>query len=1022
MNKNQKTFCKGTIIFIIAIALFSAPMIQAWTPYEDINLRHWYNISNWNELNGTGNISTTGNISAFQGIFNFVDKIEISEPATPPSNILRLFVEDFKGFSFYKYLDDTGMKRQLVRDSVFVVKNVRGTTIAANRLVYATGSEDNVPTIDLADASNISKLPSIGVTLESMANGSFGRVMQIGLLENVNTNNFNEGDVLYVSASTPGTPTATPPLIPNLTQEIGTVLVKSTTAGQIQIISRALTGDELGTINNFLIQGNLSALGSNHSITGPLTITATNESAFVVEDDSNDDVFTIDTYNWIVSNFGDTNLTSGDILTTRFSENQIIFSSGTELTGSNNLIYNSSRVGINHPIAQPTTALDVRRGEGTGDQGDYVAKFYHSTPSLNIIAGGSWVGISADSTSNELFSIFDEYWSPGKTIRFHIKANGNIGIGPNVTNPAHLLTVEGNVSAHNYLNGSGVLEWIEPRHILDVDDEDVETDLNTYIDVAGDNFSGWINGTGNITTTGNMTADWLFGNINTSDIRSEHWVNETGDSMTGNLTMANSANISLGDNQQITFGDADDAQEFFDGTNFNISTDSGDILMTPRGGEVKIVEGDLIVDSGPVSYITGGDEGGADVIIKGSQPDTYAQLWILGAGGFEFQQHANQPAYFKDGGSTYLQMDKTAMNFLTDATTTNAFYLDGDTITTGNILYLTGTGLTLGNFINAGGKFLVHQAGNVTINDNDGTDNEIMLTVGDSNDLDNIIAWGRIGIGLANPASYLEVKGLVSPQLILHAVGQKGDSAIRFRAISDTGFDYSSMAQITADAGTGETDQKLMIQVNLANNTGLRNVTTFQHQRVDILGELNITGNLTSIKNITSVGGVINSSGFVFANSTHTVCTAENGLCNQTAPTKEFFVHASYGTGVQGATGDFPRWTIRGTTREMAYMTFFVPNDFTAITSAEVIYISGGNNIGFEITTDYGALGESYNTHSERTSGAIIGSGTNSIESLDFTGALSALAANDYVGVNVSDSGVLGNNDIIVLGAKVKYT
>lgn len=192
-----------------------------------------------------GTITHNGKIILGEG---FIDLLEITEPSTPATNNLRLYVESIKGFSFFKFIDDTGMKRALVRDSVLIAKNVRGTTIAANRIVYATGSADNVPTIDLAKADSQATLPAIGVTIESIADGAYGRVMQVGLLENINTNSLTEGDVLYVSEATAGVPTTTLPLTPNLVQEIGTCLVKSATVGAIQIVARSVRALTAGDI------------------------------------------------------------------------------------------------------------------------------------------------------------------------------------------------------------------------------------------------------------------------------------------------------------------------------------------------------------------------------------------------------------------------------------------------------------------------------------------------------------------------------------------------------------------------------------------------------------------------------------------------------------------------------------------------------------------------------------------------------------------------------------------------------
>ena len=179
-----------------------------------------------------------------------IDMFEMTAPAAPVggTNALRLYVEAIKGFSFLKFIDDTGMSRAFVRDSVIVCKNVRGSSIAAARIVYATGSADNVPTIDLAKADSIATLPAIGVTIEAIADGAYGRVMQVGLLENVNTNALTEGDVLYVSATTAGVPSTTRPVTPSYVQEIGTVLVKSATVGAIQIVARSVMGLPAGDI------------------------------------------------------------------------------------------------------------------------------------------------------------------------------------------------------------------------------------------------------------------------------------------------------------------------------------------------------------------------------------------------------------------------------------------------------------------------------------------------------------------------------------------------------------------------------------------------------------------------------------------------------------------------------------------------------------------------------------------------------------------------------------------------------
>jgi hypothetical protein len=169
-----------------------------------------------------------------------IDLPEITPPAAPAANSMRLYVEDLQGFSFLSFKDAGGVVRKIVRDSVFVGYNNSGSTIAAGRIVYASGSDGTVPTLALAKADAAATMPAIGVTIESIANSAFGRVMQVGLLENVNTSAYSAGDVLYVSTTTAGVPTATPPAVPNLRQEIGSVLVDHASTGAIQIVARAL--------------------------------------------------------------------------------------------------------------------------------------------------------------------------------------------------------------------------------------------------------------------------------------------------------------------------------------------------------------------------------------------------------------------------------------------------------------------------------------------------------------------------------------------------------------------------------------------------------------------------------------------------------------------------------------------------------------------------------------------------------------------------------------------------------------
>jgi len=63
-----------------------------------------------------------------------------------------------------------------------------------------------------------------------------------------------------------------------------------------------------------------------------------------------------------------------------------------------------------------------------------------------------------------------------------------------------------NVTAENFLDKTDGLEWIKPEHIYDVDKADIETDLNTFVDIAGDTMTGDLNMSDNDITNINLIS------------------------------------------------------------------------------------------------------------------------------------------------------------------------------------------------------------------------------------------------------------------------------------------------------------------------------------------------------------------------------------------------------------------------------------------------------------------------------------------------------------------------------------
>lgn len=115
------------------------------------------------------------------------------------------------------------------------VRNTSGDTIYKGQAVYVTGLSGNTPTVSLANASNASHMPAVGIVRDtSIANNASGQIITLGNLEGIDTSASNQietgitlavGDVLYVSAVEAGNVTNVQPAgESNLVQNLGTVV------------------------------------------------------------------------------------------------------------------------------------------------------------------------------------------------------------------------------------------------------------------------------------------------------------------------------------------------------------------------------------------------------------------------------------------------------------------------------------------------------------------------------------------------------------------------------------------------------------------------------------------------------------------------------------------------------------------------------------------------------------------------------------------------------------------------------
>ena len=78
--------------------------------------------------------------------------------------------------------------------------NNTGSTLNKGQLVYLPGGNNgDQPYVDLADSSDINKMPAFGVVKENIAPSTSGEVVTLGELTGLNLTGFTTGDTLYVN-------------------------------------------------------------------------------------------------------------------------------------------------------------------------------------------------------------------------------------------------------------------------------------------------------------------------------------------------------------------------------------------------------------------------------------------------------------------------------------------------------------------------------------------------------------------------------------------------------------------------------------------------------------------------------------------------------------------------------------------------------------------------------------------------------------------------------------------------------
>jgi hypothetical protein len=153
-------------------------------------------------------------------------------------------VPDEQGIMFWDADDETidvilnGYIMKIGEDQFYPVKNQTGSSIAkgtAVRFAGTVGASGRLLIAPFIADGSVSSSFFMGVTAEAIADGADGKVLYFGRIRGINTNAFNEGDVLYASTTVAGGFQTAVPVAPNNIVQVAAVINKSINQGVIFI-------------------------------------------------------------------------------------------------------------------------------------------------------------------------------------------------------------------------------------------------------------------------------------------------------------------------------------------------------------------------------------------------------------------------------------------------------------------------------------------------------------------------------------------------------------------------------------------------------------------------------------------------------------------------------------------------------------------------------------------------------------------------------------------------------------------
>jgi hypothetical protein len=177
------------------------------------------------------------------------------------------------------WADDSNVIHEIGTEEHHRVYNNSGSLIEKGKPLYYSGNHNPgggampVPTVGLADATDVNAYNAQGLAAGNIANGSYGYIILSGQVDGINTSGLSAGDNFFVGL-TPGAIQNASPVYPNYPMCLGWVVTSDSSDGVL------IVNQQNHSVNSFRVRtfahiGNDLIVDGNLLVNGTQTITST---------------------------------------------------------------------------------------------------------------------------------------------------------------------------------------------------------------------------------------------------------------------------------------------------------------------------------------------------------------------------------------------------------------------------------------------------------------------------------------------------------------------------------------------------------------------------------------------------------------------------------------------------------------------------------------------------------------------------------------------------------------------------